>query len=68
MEIDPTDLAIFQNGKLVAFGVLTKYEQLPDRLDMKFGVVKGKVETGNFIADFARPYSVLHEGMPIFLN
>lgn len=62
-EIDPTSVAVFQEGKLRAFGKITSYTETDSAFNSTIKVEKGTLLTGEHQCNIAREYDVCVDGI-----
>lgn len=67
-EINLNNVALFQNGKLVAFGTITKYEETDEVFNSNIVIDKGQLETGEIQMQICREYDVITENCGMSAN
>lgn len=67
-EVDHRNVAIFQEGKLRAFGTITSYTEEGDQFDSTIQVDKGSLMTGDHQMQICREYDVFTDTSGIWVQ
>ena len=67
-EIDPNNVALFQCGKLVAFGTMIQYEETDGEFSSNVVIDKGQLITGDIKMQVCREYNVITDNCGMSAN
>ena len=67
-EIDPNKVVLFQEGKLVAFGTMIKYEETDGEFSSNVVIDKGQLTTGDIQMQVCREYNVITDNCGMSAN
>lgn len=67
-ETNPNNVALFQDGKLVAFGTITRYEEVDDTFNSNVAIDKGQLCTGDIQMQICREYDVILDNCGMSAN
>lgn len=67
-EVDPNNVALFQEGKLVAFGTMIRYEETDGEFSSNVVIDKGQLITGDIQMQVCREYDVITDNCGMSAN
>ena len=67
-EIDPNKVVLFQEGKLVAFGTMIKYEETDGEFSSNVVIDKGQLTTGDIQMQVCRESNVITDNCGMSAN